>query len=104
MSGFEVIKLLHYGKCNDVFVSRDAQGNLVAVKRFYKLELENRSDYTNRGGKIVKRDWTQAFKESIDVQRMIECDFCIKLLDVVGDFDAQGGDVEMGALWLQTGA
>ncbi|BAM40357.1 serine/threonine protein kinase [Theileria orientalis strain Shintoku] len=84
MSKFEIIKHVHYGKCNDVFISRDSKGNKYAVKRFYKSELEKTKCYTNRQGKLVRKDWLEDFKRSLEIQLMVDDDSCIKCHAVFG--------------------
>ncbi|XP_952085.1 ser/thr protein kinase, putative [Theileria annulata] len=90
MSGLETIKLLHYGKCNDIFLAKDSKGNQFALKRFYREELEKRKEYINRDGKLVKKDWFEDFKRALEVQKVLDNESCIKLHGIFGiDFSPE---------------
>ncbi|KAK2195482.1 bifunctional Protein kinase domain/Protein kinase-like domain superfamily/Serine-threonine-protein kinase [Babesia duncani] len=79
-----IIKLLHYGKCNDVFLSEDEEGGLYALKRYYLQELESCKEYVNLSGKLKVKNWLDEFKRGLEIQMAVDHEACIKCVALHG--------------------
>ncbi|KAK1443773.1 hypothetical protein BgAZ_206490 [Babesia gibsoni] len=84
MVELSTISLLHHGKCQDVYLSQDSKGNMYAVKRLYRKELEKRKHYTNVDGCLTLQDWFDDFCKAVKVQLMVQHDRCVKCIDTNG--------------------
>lgn len=105
MNELSLIKLLHYGKYEDVYLSCDSVGNHYVVKRFYKQELDNRKEYTNIDGCLTRKDWLNEFCRTVKIQLMMQHDRCVRCIHLNG-FNPDSADkatindeIDMGECW-----
>ncbi|GIX63617.1 CAMKK protein kinase [Babesia caballi] len=91
MQNLTIVKLLHYGKSQDVYLSRNSSGTRYALKRIYRDELAHQHSYTNSCGRLVRYDWFAALRRAVGIQLLVSHERCVRCLHVSG-FDPKLDD------------
>ncbi|CDR94038.1 hypothetical protein BBBOND_0103520 [Babesia bigemina] len=102
--------LLHYGTCQDVYLSCDSSGKHYALKRIYREDLEHLRRYRNSSGRLVRQSWFADLRRSISIQLLVQHERCVRCVCVSGfdlhmeDESAVGNEIDLVLEWCECGS